>query len=103
MYCFHHFVSYFARTRRKVPARPQVSPPVLSSQLTKLFQHQPTTASLDSLHQLAYRYFRRLRHQQMHMVRRHMSTEDLHIHARTRLSYQFSQTNPYFTTQHRLP
>ena len=99
----HHFVSYIARARRKIPARPQMSPPELSSQLTKLFQHPPTTASFDSLHQLAYRHFRRHRHQQVHMVRRHMSTEDVHIHARTRLSHQFSQTNPYFTAQHRLP
>lgn len=93
-------ISHVARACSKIAARPQVPSPKLSAQLAELFQHPSAATSLDSLHQLAYRYLRRYRHQQMHMVHSNMPTQDVDIQLGTRLPNQFAQATHYLSAQH---
>ena len=95
-----YLISHIARTGRKVSPRPQVSSPKLPVQLAKLLQHLPAASPLDPLHQLAHRYLRRHRYQQMHMVWRNVSFHDVHFLARAGLFYQLSQSLTNFTSQH---
>lgn len=95
-------VGHIARTRSKVAACPQMSPPELAAQFSELFHHLAAAATLDSLHQVADRYLRWYRHQQVHMVKRNMPAQDVYIQRSARLPYQFSQPSSYLASQYRL-
>jgi len=96
-------IRHIARTCSEIALSPQVSSPELPTQLAKLLQQFPTTASFDTLHQVAHRHLRGYRHQQMHMVNGYMSAQDIHLQRRTCLPNQFAQPNGYFAPQYRFP
>jgi len=95
-----HVISHISRARGEVAPCPKTPAPESAAQLTKLLQHPTAAPPLDPLHQLTYRHLRRYRDQQMHMVNRYVSTQDVHILCRIGLSTQLAQPLSYFASQH---
>jgi hypothetical protein len=76
--CFDHLIRHYAQCRTEIPPRPKVSPPIPLAQTWIRFLQSPRRLTLDVLHQLRYRHLRWHRHEQMHMVTTHVSTDDPH-------------------------
>lgn len=96
-----HIIGHVARADGKVAPCPQVSSPVLATQFAELFQQSPTTPPFQPLHQFVDRQIWRHRNQQMDMIHRHMSTDDIYIQVRACLPDQLPQTDRNLTVQHR--
>jgi len=77
---FHdHLVRHIAAGGREVPAGPQMSAPERLLDMLKLHHQLPRRLALEVLHELAYRQVRRARHQQVHMVPRHVARQDFDV------------------------
>ncbi len=94
------FIGHITRTCCKVSTCPQMSTPKLSTQLIEFLQHLAATPSFDALHQAAYRYLRGNRYQQVNVVNRYMSAQNVHFLARTGLAHQLAQTYRDLSPQH---
>jgi hypothetical protein len=97
-----NLIRHIAGADRKVAPCPQVPPPELAAQFTKLGQHPPTAASFQPLHQLTHRQTRRHRHQQVNVIDRYMPGDDVHIQRLAGLTDQLAQADGDLTAQYRL-
>jgi len=98
---FDDFIGYIPRAHGKIAPCPHMPPPILAFQLAKFLLQAPTAASFQPLHQLAHSHMGRNRHQQMDMVARNMSSENIDLHRRARLPDQFAGTHGNLIPQHR--
>jgi len=76
----NHLVGDITRTRRKIPSPPEMTTPKLTGNRFELVHHAPAALSLDFLDQVADRHVRRNRNEQMDMILRDVSPDDLNIH-----------------------
>ena len=95
-------IGHMASADGKVTSCPQMPPPELAAQFTKLFQHPPTATPFQPLHQLAHRQARRYRHQQVNVIDPYMPADDVHIQRLARLADQLTQADGDLSTQYRL-
>ena len=79
-----------------------MSAPERFAEVLELGHHFPRTSSLEALHQLAYRYMRRNRHKDVHMILGYMAPNDLYIPYTTNLTDKLSNSSRCLTRQYRL-
>ena len=89
--------------RAEIPPRPQMLPPVPLAQVRKILLQPPRRLPFHVLHQLGWRQQRRCRDQQMHVVRRHRSTNDRHLARLADLPDHIAGSLRHLSPQHFVP
>jgi hypothetical protein len=89
-----HLVRHIPAAGDEVPSRPEMPPPELSLDVFELQYRFSGTFPLDVLHYLRGRQVGRARQQQVDMVRRHRSPQDLDLVRPTNLPHQCSAVDP---------
>src|SRR5215472_2256103 len=95
----NHLVGHIPRTAAKVSPRPQMSPPELLLQMLKFGQQMMRRLPFQPLQQPADCHLRRNRHEQMHVVLRHVSLHDLHLVLSTDVPNQISYPRGHLAAQ----
>jgi len=99
---FDNLIRHITCAYSEVTTCPQMSSPELAIQFSELLQHTSAAAPFQALNQLADRQAGRNRDQQVNVIRRHMTADDIHIQRHTRLPDQLSQPKCNLSPQHRL-
>ena len=100
---FHHLVSYISRTPCSISDCPKVPAPIPLLKQWVFFLKSTRTSPLQPLHQIAYRFRRRIFNMDMHMIFAHYSLQYFYILSFTDLTNYISATNLYIPHQNRIP
>ena len=96
-----YLIRHISTTGNEEPSRPDMPAPARSPQRLVLLQQAPRCLSFDPLHQLARRYVRRNRHEQVDMVPTDVPLENFDLQLRTNLPRPLPNRQGNFTCQQR--